>query len=202
TKDLGQVWFLDLNTFQWEKQSEEYSPRTLHSAVVYKDSMWVFGGNFDAKIVKDAFCEYQIRQKKWKKVKSFGTTPLLRHSHSASVWRNYMIVFGGNHDFKFVDSDIWLFEFDSQHWKKLVLFPKIDILLYCHCVTVIGDELYVIGGELPGNKYFENTLCVNLRTHEWKVKTQLGIIKGILPACVSCGDCIYLHGGCSLYYYQ
>lgn len=70
------------------------SPRHSHSAVVYNDSMYVFGG-YDGSYRSD-FHEFDFIRCSWRPVFASGRTPRARYRATACVHEDMMILFGGH----------------------------------------------------------------------------------------------------------
>jgi hypothetical protein len=70
------------------------SPRHSHSAVVYNDSMFVFGG-YDGSYRSD-FHEFDFIHFSWRPVFASGRTPRARYRATACVHEDMMILFGGH----------------------------------------------------------------------------------------------------------
>jgi len=75
------------------------SPRVCHSAVVYKDKMYIFGGhnpesgsNYIADVKNELF-EYNFETNNWRKID--GPNFPLRTEHTSIIYEEKMYVFGG-----------------------------------------------------------------------------------------------------------
>lgn len=79
---------------QQQHQHQPPSPRHSHSAVVYKDGMYVFGG-YDGSYRSD-FHEFDFVRSTWRPVFASGRTPRARYRATACVHEDMMILFGGH----------------------------------------------------------------------------------------------------------
>lgn len=85
-------------------------PRHKHSAVIYDDCMWIYGGMTDLHERSDLW-RWDIRSRAWApfKVKP-KNTPGPLHSHAACRLPSSMLIFGGERD-GHPTNDVWRFSF-------------------------------------------------------------------------------------------
>jgi hypothetical protein len=121
------------------------SPRHSHAAVVYKNSMYVFGG-YDGSYRSD-FHKFDFDQLAWRPVPASGRSPRARYRSTACVLRDTMILFGG-HDGTRHLADVHLFDFVSQAWSVLVARGLPPLPRDSHVSVSYKDSMYVFGGEL------------------------------------------------------
>lgn len=84
------------------------SPRHSHSAVVHRDSMWVFGG-YDGSYRSD-FHEFDFVSSSWRPVFASGRTPRARYRATACVHEDMMILFGGHDGTRHLSGELFVFE--------------------------------------------------------------------------------------------
>ena len=65
-----------------------------HSCVSWKDRMIVFGGTNRTLMFSDIWL-FSTESRRWRKVRTTGSIPLGRHSHSATICDGKMYIFGG-----------------------------------------------------------------------------------------------------------
>ena len=63
--------------------------RSKHTAVAYKDAIYVFGGD-NGKYMLNDLIRFDIREKSWTKTGCMGTPPAPRYHHSAVV--SYILI--------------------------------------------------------------------------------------------------------------
>lgn len=94
-------------------RGEVPASRDEHSAVLDGDSMLIFGGYLDLQRTNDLF-RYHFKENRWEKVEAVGEKkPCPRSGHSAIVWQDYMIVYGGKDNESNKLSDVWSFDLNS-----------------------------------------------------------------------------------------
>jgi len=78
--------------------------------------MWIYGGNVGGERVGDIY-KFIFNENKWEIVKSFSkANPLPRAGHSAVVYKDSMIVFGGKDEDNNKLNDLWEFNMASLVW--------------------------------------------------------------------------------------
>ncbi|CAL1533125.1 unnamed protein product [Lymnaea stagnalis] len=149
----------DLHSAWWELVNDTEKspwpwPRYDHSAVFYKNCLYVYGGTQGNEIVQD-FWQYNITNNTWTVLKP---GPKNVTGHTAHVIKDSMIIiFGYSADYGYLN-EISQFDFSSQEWTVLKTTGSIVQGGYGH--TSVYDEengkIYVYGG------YHANTLkgCV------------------------------------------
>lgn len=77
--------------------------------------------------------------------------PITRDEHSANLWNDTMVIFGGNAK-GFKSNDLWLYHFKENKWEEI----KIDLSPVersNHASALINDKLYIFGGkDIDNNK--------------------------------------------------
>lgn len=136
-------------------------PRFDHSAVVYGDSMFIFGGatvlgSSDSSSapaassplsVLDDLLEFKFETGAWSSITGEGTRPSKRRGHSCVIYENSMFIFGGlSHDDKPLN-DVYEFSFNNLRWNKIAInghvMPKPR---YHHSAVVFKDSMFIFGG--------------------------------------------------------
>eukprot|EP01068_Selenidium_serpulae_P010422 Selendium_serpulae@DN5462_c0_g1_i2.p1 len=111
---------------KWEKVEARGTvpvARFFHTSVVYKDEMYVFGGQ---KGDKDVW-RLDLKKKEWHKqtrneeidFNDSGSPPSARWMHTATVWGDHMYTFGGECETGAVTSELWKFNFLTSRWQLL-----------------------------------------------------------------------------------
>lgn len=117
-------WNLDDQTFQSISSPNTPPPRCSHQAAVYRDHLYIFGGEF---ATADQFHHYKdlwrldLKTNAWSCLEAKGG-PSPRSGHRMIVWRNYLVVFGGFYEaFRETKwfNDLYLFNLAQLKWKKI-----------------------------------------------------------------------------------
>ncbi|XP_046391574.1 uncharacterized protein LOC124159707 [Ischnura elegans] len=119
---LKDFWRYSLADSRWEqlKPTGECPPCLQeHSAVAFKDAIYVFGGELGFSAgTETPLWVYQIKANSWRKVRSQKgvSVPRGRRGHTALVHRGAMLLYGGYQDLRGSCSELWVFDFDTESW--------------------------------------------------------------------------------------
>ncbi|OQS05922.1 hypothetical protein THRCLA_01987, partial [Thraustotheca clavata] len=120
-------WNLETNEWKLISSPNTPPPRCSHQSVVYRDHLYIFGGEF---ATADQFYHHRdlwrldLKTNAWECIESKGG-PSPRSGHRMIVWRNYLVVFGGFYEAARETkwfNDLFLFNFADLKWKK-ISFP-------------------------------------------------------------------------------
>lgn len=144
-------------------QTKGFYPLSLysHSTVAYNDKIYVYGGITSMGCTNSLFV-FNIFTNRWKEINNLQLP--YRFSHTAIVYKNKMIIFGGNNkDYEYTNT---LFELNLDNLniqrlaKKTLAPPRAN-----HSAVVEKDRMIIFGGN---NYKFLNDLHIfNLKSHEW-----------------------------------
>ena len=78
--------------------------------------MYVFGGkNEDSEKLNDLWV-YNIADKRWAEIEAEGDIPFERSGHSADIFEDYLVIFGGIWDVTKELNDLHLYSFSRNEW--------------------------------------------------------------------------------------
>ena len=69
---------------------------------------------------KDALAFYVLKSQKWVFPKVLGTLPLRRSEHSATIYEDKIIIYGGTSDVDYLDRKLQVIETDQAIVHKIV----------------------------------------------------------------------------------
>ena len=121
------------------------SKRWGHSAVLYNNSMIIFGGRHSHRILSNIY-SLDFATLSWIKIEPYSKAPQARDSHSAVIYNNSdMIIFGGNGVLGKMN-DLWNFNFNLKKWQEI---SKTDKKIWPkprdgHNTAVIFDKYMVV----------------------------------------------------------
>ncbi|XP_042082946.1 multiple epidermal growth factor-like domains protein 8 [Haplochromis burtoni] len=151
----------DSGAGKWWRVSEEnpYTPPRTGSAGVYLSStgaMYLFGG-FDLNRALGDLIKYNFTSNQWES-RSYGHSPVARHSHTAVEYMGKMVVFGGELANGSLANDVWMYRPLNDDWQQLGFStsrgaPK----LANHAAAIVDSYLYVFGGRTEEDM-FSSTL--------------------------------------------
>eukprot|EP01111_Echinosteliopsis_oligospora_P012598 TRINITY_DN4332_c0_g1_i1.p1 TRINITY_DN4332_c0_g1~~TRINITY_DN4332_c0_g1_i1.p1 ORF type:complete len:487 (-),score=123.19 TRINITY_DN4332_c0_g1_i1:76-1317(-) len=120
------------------------SPRSGHSAVVYDDKMFIFGGR-DGNTFKNDVFVFDLEEGKWSEVATTGAKPLARYGHKAVAYDNKMLVFGGHASHTYLN-DLLELDLDTMVWKKLETVGTPPSPRWQFSLVIYRGNLVVFGG--------------------------------------------------------
>jgi len=167
TSRVNDFYGFDFSTMRWNAIHPQHgtfapSPRHSHSAVVYKDSLYVFGG-YDGSYRSD-FHQFHFPTGRWSAISPHanqhqqphhhhhnnanGRQPRARYRATCTVHEpsHCMLLFGG-HDGSRHLSDTHVFDFEQMCWLNAVHTEGVPpIPRDSHVSAVYEDSMYIFGG--------------------------------------------------------
>lgn len=151
-KSLSSMYCFDYRSLSWSNvnyEGEEYpSSRDSHSALVYNNSMYIFGGNWQGKRMSDLW-KYDFLLKRWMKI-TCPNGPKNKEGHVTSlINNNFMVIQGGLDENNLVTNEFHLFDLNSYKWFECDITGNINYSSRegRSCVSD-GESLYMFGGEV------------------------------------------------------
>lgn len=184
------VYVLDTVNFRWHRPrivgDRTPSPRRAHTACLYKNGIYMFGGGDGIRALNDIWRldVTDVNKMSWKLVSGPSTNsssngtptkdigrPKARGYHTANMVGSKLIIYGGS-DGGECFNDVWVYDVDTHFWKAVhipVTFRRLS-----HTSTIVGSYLFVIGGH-DGNEYSNDVLLLNLVTMTWDKRRVYGL---------------------------
>lgn len=171
-------WKLDLATCEWQSLSVRSSKlgahlrptnRRGHSAVIYNNSMYIYGGFEDFRGSSNQLWEYQLANQRWELrnlSSSSASHPEPRHSHSSIVYGDSMYVYGGLSNLKPL-SDLWRWSWPEKRWFKEKTRGSSPGQLHGHTAIEAFGSMFVFGGERKG-RATRSLWRLNLSNMSWQ----------------------------------
>jgi len=165
---LNDLWVADLTPggVQWILLSRDgYAPvpgRAFHSAVLYQDSIYIFGGEQEEGFGNDIW-RYDIGRDWWVRVvtnqiEEFLPTP--RAGHVAVYWVNeHLYIWGGYNEVDGYLDDMWAFDFQEETWSRIYQGKLIPTARAHAAYDIRNDLLILTGGQITisnTHEYFWN----------------------------------------------
>uniref|UniRef100_A0A2C9L251 Uncharacterized protein n=1 Tax=Biomphalaria glabrata TaxID=6526 RepID=A0A2C9L251_BIOGL len=155
-----------------EPSSQKPSGRREHSAVIYKNSMYIYGGFLDNSGSTDEFWLFNIEEEVWQEIPR--NQPGKRHGHVAVVVSNNLWLHGGMKELVAL-ADLWVFNFSLCTWTK-VKSQGMSPTLSNHTGHAFEKWLILIGGT-QSSQLSQNVWLFRFDTLTWSlVSTQSGDI--------------------------
>merc|ERR1712070_246536 len=131
--------------FKWSMVGETNPPpkRQSHSAVIYNDSMYIFGGERSAYQYGDLW-KYDFEDDEWHFQAPFNSSSELpRHDHSSVVFGDHMFVYGGRNPIPL--GDMWVYSFLNATWSPAHVAEGLGPR-FAHSAAVSDGVMYIYGG--------------------------------------------------------
>lgn len=130
--------------------------KTEHTAVLYKNCMYLFGGYSGPLGYRDtAIYEYNFDTRQCTRIEATGTLPPDRSAHTAVVYKDHMYIMGG-WDGTESNNDFFMYHFESKEWSLVPYKGTPPPRIRSHSAVLFRDSMVVFGG------YGENTHPVNV----------------------------------------
>lgn len=181
------VYVLDTVNFRWSRPrivgDHTPSKRRAHTACLYKNGIYVFGGGDGVRALNDVWRldVSDTSKMSWKMIcgpEDAGTAavreghrPKARGYHTANMVGGKLIIFGGS-DGGECFNDVWVYDVESRQWKAVSI--PVTYRRLSHTATIVGSYLFVIGGH-DGNEYSNDVLLLNLVTMQWDKRKVYGL---------------------------
>lgn len=141
------------------------STRYCHSAVVHKGKMIIFGGKCGGrnsnKRLADMYA-FDFATGEWSIIEVRGDVPSSRSAHTAVVYFNKMLMFGGRDADGKCCEDLYEFCFDTSEWRRINHGPCNQLFMRArHSVVVHNDKLITFAG-WNGKKKLNDMFQYNL----------------------------------------
>ncbi|KAL3958761.1 hypothetical protein ACCO45_006923 [Purpureocillium lilacinum] len=173
----NEVYVLDTVNFRWTKPrivgDRVPSKRRAHTACLYKNGIYVFGGGDGVRALNDIWRldVSDPTKMSWKLISGAEKTapgikdvrPRARGYHTANMVGSKLIIFGGSDGGECFD-DVWVYDVERHVWKAVNI--PVTYRRLSHTATLVGSYLFVIGGH-DGAEYCNDVLLLNLVTMTW-----------------------------------
>ncbi|OAD60168.1 F-box only protein 42 [Eufriesea mexicana] len=177
---FNDLWRLDLDTRKWIRlitMGTYPSPRGCATMLYYKKSFILFGGWSHPELCSvyqqlkfyNELHVYSIESNRWIVINTLETPPPTS-AHSASIHKNYMIVFGGICN-GYRSNDVWCLNLDSYSWHKQATSNLKPQPRYGQCQIELGDKhLLVLGGCTGPNDVMNDAWLLKMEGTAWTWK--------------------------------
>lgn len=196
------TFLLDTETYIWTEITGTSRPseRRGHSMVLLGESVYMYGGQ-SANSQKDVWM-FDSRTLKWEEiVPSSGstTTPEARYCHSAVVYNDAMVVWGGHGSWGCVPPNLYAFCGTKKEWSKLETAGTSPGARFGHTAVCFGHRMVIFGGMdvYPTGTSFNDMYQLDFMTHVWSAI----ILEGSIPrgrrlhSVADCGAFLIVFGG-------
>ncbi|KAG6389503.1 hypothetical protein SASPL_150973 [Salvia splendens] len=196
----GDLYRFDVEKQEWKLISSPNSPppRSAHQAVAWKNSLYIYGGEFTSPN-QERFHHYKdfwvldLKTNQWEQLNYKGC-PSPRSGHRMVLYKHKIIIFGGFYDtlreVRYYN-DLHVFDLDQYKWQEIKprpgsLWPSARSGFQ---FVVYQDEIYLYGGyskevsssdkkvSEKGNVH-SDMWCLDPKTWEWNKVKKTGMPPG------------------------
>jgi N-acetylneuraminic acid mutarotase len=163
---LWRRFFVDINTTSCPPG------RLCHTAVVHDSKMYIYGGHITQPsseyfhTVKHDMYECNLVTRAWREI-PVGEGAPRRTEHTAVVYNNKMIIFGG-YSGNGYENSVMVFDFASSTWQQLMTHGEAPSARSAHTAVVVGKSMYVFGG-WNGIHCMNDLHELNFETNTWSL---------------------------------
>ncbi|KAH9577355.1 Kelch repeat type 1 [Trypanosoma melophagium] len=207
---MSMLFDMDLKTNRWRAiQTAPEIPVAFHTAVVNDSNVYVFGGITNRLLVSAQLIGIHAQTYRISLIRPTGPSPQARYLHSAVVYGNWIIIYGGFDVQNEPLNDVWAFDMLNERWEELKCQGAPTRAAHAACL--VGSRLIIIGGfdssinseQLePSNNIFELQLVpTQSNQYIWKELHVKPVIPGLAFATACCcvdGVSFILYGGCTM----
>jgi len=193
------LWKYKFEEKTWEQvivSGSNLPAKSEHSAVIYNNKMYLFGGYSGEKFTNTLYC-YDMKENQCSLIDTYGQIPSVRSAHVGVVYKDKMYIFGGWNGID-QNNDLYSLNLITFKWKKIHCQSVIPNRRCSHAAIVSEkyQSMFVFAGYGGKEKKYLNDVCqYNFLTETWK------IIDHTLPSprsrmrIVEFQEKIYIYGG-------
>ncbi|CAI2364122.1 unnamed protein product [Moneuplotes crassus] len=175
------------NDNEWEQISQRGMQKpgciSYHTLTRHGDQAFLFGGS-DLGIDNSKMFSFDIENCEWKVISDLsnetGDQPITRDEHSAVLWNDTIVIFGGNVK-GFKSNDVWFYHVNENKWEE-VKADNSPPERSNHAYTISGDKMYIFGGKDIENNKLKDLWCFDCNSKSW---TEVDAKGDDLPICRS-----------------
>ncbi|XP_063418686.1 uncharacterized protein LOC134701461 [Mytilus trossulus] len=173
------VHMLDVDEFKWQllKVAGKAPTRAYHSATLYRNELWIFGGVYPRPDPQPDGCSNEVHifspvLENWYAPIVNGEKPLPRSGHSATLIDDQLVMFGG-WDAPYCYNDLYILDMSIVEWAK----PKVNGTppspRSWHASCALKGNRIMIHGGYDGDLALDDLHIFTLATSSWmKIKLE------------------------------
>mmetsp|Transcript_11670 Transcript_11670/g.11589 ORF Transcript_11670/g.11589 Transcript_11670/m.11589 type:complete len:172 (+) Transcript_11670:112-627(+) len=140
--------------------------RDEHTANVYENSMIVFGGFSNGERTNEIY-RYYFKENKWEYVKPLSNFhPPARAGHSAVIFHDNLVVFGGKDEDNNKLNDTWEFNLTNYQWSECKV-SETPLPRSGHSACIYKDFMVVFGGIYEITKELDDMIIYDFTNTRW-----------------------------------
>lgn len=114
---INETYVFDIPTSRWKMINIADKPeeRADHRGVLYNNCMWVYGGKGTDGPLDDLW-KLDLERWIWARIQYNGDSPGTVSGHTACIYGEVMLVFGGAHDILKETNEMYTYDFENNNW--------------------------------------------------------------------------------------
>ncbi|XP_043267343.1 attractin-like protein 1 isoform X2 [Venturia canescens] len=175
----------------WEPVPYNFSPEgsASHCSVVWKDSLYVVGGESFRKTKMIYIYDYNGNV--WETPRIVGRRPASRYAHSCVLFGDKIYMYGGVVQNSTVTNEIWAFDISAKVWENVTVRDNCNNKTMCGPLKVAGhtanliklhgkdEKMIVIFGHSPQYGYLNTVQEYSFGLRKWQIVETIGFpVKG------------------------
>ncbi|KXJ09389.1 Leucine-zipper-like transcriptional regulator 1 [Exaiptasia diaphana] len=155
---------------QWKKlpDCDEFvgARRSKHTLVAWSDALYVFGGDNGKRMLNDML-RFDIKEGSWSRAITKGSPPAPRYHHSAVIFEDTMLIFGGFTGDLYSNTnlqnknDLFEYRFNAGQWVEWTVEGRLPPARSAHGAAIYKDRLWIFAG-YDGNKRLNDMWTIKL----------------------------------------
>jgi len=191
------LWKYKFDERQWEQMKVDGMPaKTEHSAVIYKNKMYLFGGYSGEYFTNSLYC-FDFDTNVCSAVPATGEIPPERSAHVGVVYKDKMYVFGGWNGTD-QNNDLYSFDFATLKWSRVIAKGPLPSARCSHAAVVSEkyNSLFIFAGYGGKTQKYLNDMCqFSFETESWTITEHTPPSPRSRMRLVEFNDKIYIFGG-------
>lgn len=171
------VHMLDLDEWKWQllKVAGKAPTRAYHSATLYRNELWIFGGVYPRPDPQPDGCSNEVHifspvLENWYAPIVNGEKPLPRSGHSATLINDQLVMFGG-WDAPYCYNDLYILDMSIVEWAKPEVNGTPPSPRSWHASCALSGSRIMIHGGYDGDLALDDLHIFTLATSTWmKIK--------------------------------
>lgn len=150
--------------------------------------LYLFGGQLENDVFNDLYyfelTSFKLSKASWEitePVNNFKPPPLT--NHSMSIYKHKIYIFGGVYNHEKVSRDLWCYDTLKNSWLQVPTTGDVPLPVNEHSAVLVGEKLYVYGGNDFSGTIYDTLHCLDLRTLQWKLLGKQFSTSGPGPRC-------------------
>lgn len=141
---VGNMHTYNFKKNKWKQISmsgDKPAPRRSHTAVVVRNSMFIFGG--ESPDTSNDLYEFTFFNNKWKRIHYEGGIPPARRRHCSVAFGDYIYILGGEGSQTL--GDVWCYNVLNNRMELVDCIEPPEARMYASC-QIVNEEIYLHGG--------------------------------------------------------